>query len=98
MGCCATPLQIGDGWAVPAPQALSRLTDQKPSIPTPFVLAKVTNSVTFDLVATQTAEGIAVNGSIPVTFADYGIDDPSFGPAEVEDSGEIEVLLVLTQS
>lgn len=56
----------------------------------------VTRSVTFDLAATQTASGVAVNGSIPVTFADYGIPDPSFGPAQVEGDGEIEVLLVLT--
>ena len=56
----------------------------------------VTKSVTFDLTATQTADGIAVNGSIPVVFADFGIADPSFGPAKVEDHGEIEILLVLT--
>jgi polyisoprenoid-binding protein YceI len=58
----------------------------------------VTRSVTFDLAATRTADGIAVNGAIPVVFADYGIADPIFGPAKVQDHGEIEVLLVLTPS
>jgi polyisoprenoid-binding protein YceI len=58
----------------------------------------VTKSVTFDLTATQTADGIAVNGSIPVVFGDFGIPDPSFGPAKVQDHGEIEVLRVLTPS
>ena len=56
----------------------------------------VKRSVTFDVVAKRTSNTIAVNGSIPVTFADYGIGDPSFGPAVVQDHGEIEFLLVLS--
>lgn len=55
----------------------------------------VTRSVTFDVVAKRTANTIAINGSIPVTFADYDIEDPSFGPATVQDHGEIEFLLLL---
>lgn len=55
----------------------------------------VTRSVTFDVSAKRSAGTIAVNGSIPVTFADYDIGDPSFGPATVQDRGEIEFLLVL---
>jgi len=31
-----------------------------------------------------------------VTFADYDIGDPSFGPAVVQDHGVIEFLLVLS--
>jgi polyisoprenoid-binding protein YceI len=61
-----------------------------------FTIHGVTKSVTFDLVTSHTGDVIAVNGTIPVTYADYGIDDPSFGPAEVEGSGEIELLLVFT--
>ena len=41
---------------------------------------------------------IEVTGSIPVTFADYEIPDASFGPATVQDSGEVEFLLVLAPS
>jgi hypothetical protein len=32
-----------------------------------------------------------------VTFADYGIASPSFGPVTTEDSGEIEFLLAFTR-
>jgi len=32
-----------------------------------------------------------------VTFADYGIDDPSGGPASVGEDGELEVLLVFSR-
>ncbi|MGP4047949.1 YceI family protein [Streptomyces sp. 2A115] len=55
-----------------------------------------TNSVTFDLTAQRTADGFRVNGSIPVTFADYGIDAPNFGGITVEDKGSIEFLLAFT--
>jgi len=36
-------------------------------------------------------------GSIPVTFADYGIANPSFGPVSTEDNGEVEFLLAFTR-
>ncbi|WP_405822943.1 YceI family protein [Streptomyces sp. NBC_01390] len=52
-----------------------------------------TSSVTFDLTAQRTADGFRVNGSIPVTFADYGIDAPNFGGIAVEDEGTVEFLL-----
>ena len=39
----------------------------------------------------------AVDGSIPVTFSDYDIDDPSGGPASVGDDGKLEVLLVFSR-
>jgi hypothetical protein len=37
-----------------------------------------------------------VNGSIPVVFADYGISNPSGGPATTEDHGILEFLVKLT--
>ena len=55
-----------------------------------------TNSVTFDLTAQRTADGFRTNGSIPLTFADYGIDAPNFGGITVEDEGSIEFLLAFT--
>lgn len=55
-----------------------------------------TNSVTFDLTAQRTADGFRVNGSIPVTFADYGVDAPNFGGIAVEDAGTIEFLLAFS--
>lgn len=53
----------------------------------------VTQSVTFDLSARRNGATIEVTGSIPITWADYDIDDPSGGPAQVEDSGEMEFAL-----
>jgi polyisoprenoid-binding protein YceI len=60
-----------------------------------LTLRGVTNEVTFDLTARRNGEAIEVNGTIPITFADYEIPDASFGPASVGDTGEIEFLLVL---
>lgn len=58
----------------------------------------VKKSVTVDLTAKRSGGTISVNGTIPVAFADYGIPNPSFGPAEVEDNGEIEFLVAFTKS
>lgn len=59
-----------------------------------LTLRGVTREVTFDVTA-QTRDGrIGVLGSIPVEFADYGIDNPSFGRIRTEDHGLVEFLLV----
>jgi polyisoprenoid-binding protein YceI len=85
-----TPIDIG---TLPAtgveisPQATGKLT-----------LHGVTKTVTVDLKAKRTGNGIQALGSIPVTFADYGIDNPSGGPASVGDNGTIEFLLVLAKA
>jgi polyisoprenoid-binding protein YceI len=55
-----------------------------------------TRDVTFELDTKRTANSIAVNGSRPITFSDYNIDNPSGGPASVGDSGTLEFLLELT--
>jgi polyisoprenoid-binding protein YceI len=61
-----------------------------------FTLRGVTKSVTFDLAASRKgADTIAVQGAVPVTWSDWNIPEPSFGPAQVAGSGEIEFLLVL---
>ena len=54
-----------------------------------------TNPVTFTVEAERTGGTIRVAGSIPITFSDYGIPNPSAGPAQVGDEGELEFLLVL---
>jgi polyisoprenoid-binding protein YceI len=60
-----------------------------------LTIKATTKSVTFDVNATRTENGqIAVQGSIPITWAEWGIGAPSGGPAQVEDSGVIEFLLV----
>lgn len=52
-----------------------------------------TKAVTFILNARRTANVITVQGNVPVTFADYGIDNPSGGPASVGDDGQMEFVL-----
>ena len=56
-----------------------------------------TKTVTFPVSAKRSGDTIAINGTIPVVFADYGVSNPSFGPATVQDHGEIEFLVVLTK-
>src|SRR5262245_39900264 len=63
-----------------------------------LTLHGVTRTVAIDLLARRNGEAIEVNGTIPVTFSDYGINNPSGGPAQVGDNGEIEFLLVLSRS
>ena len=63
-----------------------------------LTLHGTTNTVTFDLLARRNSAQIEVNGTIPITFSDYEIDNPSGGPASVGDNGDLEFLLVLTKS
>lgn len=60
-----------------------------------LTLRGVTKSVTFEVKARRSGDRMEVNGAIPVRFDDWGIPSPSFGPAEVEDHGSVEFLLVL---
>jgi polyisoprenoid-binding protein YceI len=60
-----------------------------------LTLRGVTKPVTFEVKARRSGDRMEVNGSIAVAFADWEIPSPSFGPAEVEDHGAVEFLLVL---
>jgi polyisoprenoid-binding protein YceI len=75
-----------------------------PSIPAPgtditanangqLTLRSTTKPVTVPVTARRTAGNIQVNGSIPITFADWGIPNPSIGPISTQDHGLIEFLL-----
>lgn len=63
-----------------------------------LTLRGVTNPVTFDVTAQTTDGRIGVLGSIPVVFADYGIDNPSFGAITTEDNGLVEFVLVFERA
>ena len=52
-----------------------------------------TQSVEIPLEVRRTGGTIDVLGTVEITFADYGIDNPSFGPAQVGDVGMLEFLL-----
>lgn len=57
-----------------------------------LTLRGVARSVTFDVQARLSDSGVDVSGAIPVRFDDWSIPSPSFGPATVEDSCEVEFL------
>jgi polyisoprenoid-binding protein YceI len=63
-----------------------------------LTLHGVTKDVTVDLKARLNGSNLEVNGTIPITFADYNISNPSGGPAQVGDNGQIELLLVLEKA
>lgn len=58
----------------------------------------VTNSVTIDLTARRNGDAIEVTGSVPITWSDFDINDPSGGPAQVEDSGAMEFALTFSKT
>jgi hypothetical protein len=61
-------------------------------------LRSATKTVTFNVTASRKGSNtIAVQGSVPIVWSEWNIPQPSFGPAQVADSGEIEFLLVLTR-
>ena len=63
-----------------------------------LTLRGVTKSVTFDVEAQRAGSTISVQGAIPISFADFEIDNPSGGPAQVGDTGTLELLVVFSQA
>lgn len=61
-----------------------------------LTLRGTTKKVTIDLAAQRSGASITVAGTIPIVFEEWGIPNPSGGPASTEDNGELEFLLVLT--
>ena len=62
-----------------------------------LTLRGVTNAVTFPLTARLVNGEIETLGSIPVVFADYSIDNPSFGGITVRDEGLVEFSLIFVR-
>jgi polyisoprenoid-binding protein YceI len=63
-----------------------------------LTLHGTTKSVTFPVHARRTGGSAQVSGSMPITFSDYNIDNPSGGPASVGNAGTLEFLLDLTHT
>lgn len=61
-------------------------------------LAGQTQPVTVQADALRSGAELVVSGSIPITFADYGIEPPSLGFVTVENAGTVDFLVVLDQS
>jgi polyisoprenoid-binding protein YceI len=63
-----------------------------------LTLHGVTKSVEVPLKATLSGSVIVVEGSLPITFADYGIDKPnSFKVLSIDDHGTMELQLFFTK-
>jgi polyisoprenoid-binding protein YceI len=63
-----------------------------------LMLHGVTKSVTFTLTAQRNGSQIQVAGSVPITFSDYNIANPSGGPATTGNTGSMEFLLNFTHA
>lgn len=59
-----------------------------------LTLKGVTLPVSFEVTAEASATSIGVLGNIPITFTDYGIDNPSNPAVSLEDDGVVEFVLV----
>ncbi len=62
-----------------------------------LTLHGVTRTVKVAVQAALTENGGQVSGSIPITFADFGVQAPNLGFVSVEGSGSVEFLLDLVQ-
>jgi polyisoprenoid-binding protein YceI len=62
-----------------------------------LTLHGTTKAVTLTLQAERTGNTIKVVGSVPVTFADYGIESPDLGFVKTQDHGLVEFLVNFTQ-
>jgi polyisoprenoid-binding protein YceI len=63
-----------------------------------LTLRGTTRPVTVDLQARRNGARIEVSGTIPITFAEWGIPNPSFGPASTEDHGDLELLVLFERA
>ncbi len=80
-----SPINLG---TVPAP---GTTVTQKAS--GTLTMHGTTRAIQADLMSVQTGSLIHVNGSIPVTFSDWNISNPSGGPSTTGDTGLIEFLV-----
>jgi polyisoprenoid-binding protein YceI len=63
-----------------------------------LTLHGTTKTVTFPVQARRSGSTIAVSGTIPITFSDYNINNPSGGPATTASTGSLEFLLNFTHA
>jgi polyisoprenoid-binding protein YceI len=84
-------------FTVTEPVELPDLTGTPVTVPVTgdLTVAGETRQVQADLSVVRTPDGVDISGSIPVTFADHGLEAPDLGFVRVEDRGAIEFLLHL---
>jgi polyisoprenoid-binding protein YceI len=86
-------------FTVTEPVELPELTGTPVTVPVTgeLTVAGETREVQVDLSVVRTSTGVDISGSIPVTFADYGLEAPNLGFVRVEDQGAVEFLLHLAR-
>jgi polyisoprenoid-binding protein YceI len=85
-------------FSVTQPADLPELTGTPVTVPVTgeLTLKGATQQVQTELSVVRTGAGVDVSGSVPVAFADYGIDAPNLGFVRVDDQGAVEFFLHLT--
>jgi polyisoprenoid-binding protein YceI len=63
-----------------------------------LALHGVTRTVQFDVTGQVSGSSVQVAGSIPITFADWNISNPSFGPVTTQDNGVLEFALTFAHA
>ena len=86
-------------FVVTGPVDLPALTGTPVTVPvTGQLTVKGTpREVQADLSVVRTPEGVDVSGSVPLVFADHGVEAPDLGFVRVEDRGAVEFLLRLAR-
>jgi polyisoprenoid-binding protein YceI len=89
-------------FALTSPIQLTSIPDDLVEVDTKatgnLTLRGTTKPVEIDLVARRNGDKIEVTGSLDVTFADWGIPNPSNGPVTTQNHGNLELLLVFERS
>lgn len=79
--------------AISVPELPVEGVDVNVQAPGRLTLRGMSRNIVADLTARRTGSTVAVQGTIEVVFADYGIPDPSFSGVTTRDRGTIEFLL-----
>ncbi len=85
--------ELSEPVALPGPPVAGDTVKQE--VTGELTLAGVTRPVTFTVSARTDGSTIEIAAQIPITFADFGVHAPSLGFVKVEDSGFVELQLVL---
>jgi polyisoprenoid-binding protein YceI len=83
------PIDLGTVPADGEPRTVTAVGD--------LTLRGTTKRVTFELATQRSGASLLVQGSLDIDFAEWGIPNPSFGPASTEDHGILEFLLTFAR-
>ncbi|SDF21123.1 YceI-like domain-containing protein [Blastococcus fimeti] len=86
-------------FVVTGPVPLPELTGTPVPVPVTgeLTVKGTTREVQAELSVVRTPDGVDASGSVPMTFADHGVDPPNLGFVRVEDAGAVEFLVHLTR-